>query len=52
MPRDPFDDFDRHFTSTRRTIGLGMFVALIWVLFLMGAIGTGLWLLGHWLRFW
>lgn len=52
MPRDHFDDFDRHFSSTRRTVRIGMFIGLIWILFLMGAIGTGLWMLGRWTGIW
>lgn len=49
---DPFDNFDRHFASTRRTIGFGMFIGLAWIIFLMGAIGTGLWMLGRWTGIW
>ena len=53
MKRNDYDDnFDRHFASTRRTIGFGMFIGLAWILFLMGAIGTGLWMLGRWTGIW
>lgn len=52
MPRDRFDDFDRHFSSTRRAVGIVWIIGLLWVLFLMGAIGTGLWILGRWTGVW
>jgi hypothetical protein len=56
MHDDPFKDFDRHFAEHERSIkrtalvaGIG---ALIWLLFIMGAIGTVIWLLGRWLAVW
>ncbi|MGV8950106.1 MAG: hypothetical protein ACOH2M_03310 [Cypionkella sp.] len=56
MPRNDFDDFDRHFAKTSRTVnrtfGFAAFFGIIWLLFLMGAIGTAIWLAGRWTGVW
>lgn len=50
------DDFDRHFARTERSINRKMNAAVVlgvvWSIFLMGAIGTGLFLAGRWTGVW
>lgn len=54
--RSPFDDFDREFSrmekSAQRTAKIAMTIAVVWILFMMGAIGTVVFLLGRWLGTW
>jgi hypothetical protein len=53
---DPFENFDRDFAQmeklTKRTFGVAAVAGVIWLLFIMGAIGTVIFLLGRWLAVW
>lgn len=50
------DDFNRDFDSAERSIQRTaiavIVISIVWLLFLMGGIGTGLFLLGRWLGVW
>lgn len=56
-------DFDDHFNQVRASINdqhrktarlatAGIVFGLIWIVFLMACIGTGIFLLGRWLAVW
>lgn len=46
------DDFDRFERSMGRKASLMMSLGIIWMLFIMGAIGTGLFMAGRYLGVW
>lgn len=51
MSRNDFDVFDRHFASTRRTVGFGMavvlFIQLLWAIGCLAILGGFLWFMGR-----
>ena len=47
--RNDFDNFDR---SANRMIGGIFAIALLWILFLIGAGSTVIYILGHWAGAW
>lgn len=57
MRRNAYDDnFDRHFASTRRTVGLGMavvlFIQLLWAVGCLAILGGFLWFMGRLVGAW
>jgi hypothetical protein len=46
------DDFDKFERSMGRKASVMLTVGIAWMIFLMGAIGTGLFLLGRWTGVW
>lgn len=53
MDFDKFNrDFDRDFRRTQRMASVAMVFGFIWILFLMGCLGTAVFLLGRWTGVW
>lgn len=46
------DEFDRSFRRTERMASFAMLFGVVWILFLMGCLGTALFLLGRWTGVW